>query len=232
MPGRAVARRAQGGFYVLNGNGRVSAGGGAPGGNGPLFGWDIARDIAVMPDGGGYVVLDGWGGVHPFGTAAALPIGQLRAYWPSWDIARRVEITSNGQGLAVLDGWGGIHGAGNAPTMVRSWWHGWDIARGLAFTPDNRGTYVLDGWGGVHTAGNAVFGGAPYWPGWDIARDLDRQPGGNGYAVLSAFGSVHGYNGARTASVQGYIQADAWRGLLYGTGRYRAVRNDGVTQTR
>jgi hypothetical protein len=232
MPGRAVAKRAQGGFYVLNGNGRVTAGGGAPGGNGPLFGWDIARDLAVMPDGGGYVVLDGWGGVHAFGTARSLPIAQIGTYWPGWDIARRVAVTSTGRGVAVLDGWGAIHGGGDAPTMVRSFWRGWDIARGLAFTPDNRGTYVLDGWGGVHTAGNAVFGGAPYWPGWDIARDLDRSPAGNAYAVLSAFGSIHGFNGAASGSVQGYLPADAWRGLLFGTNVYRAVRNDGVTQTR
>jgi hypothetical protein len=116
--------------------------------------------------------------------------------------------------------------------MVRSFWRGWDIARGLAFTPDNRGTYVLDGWGGVHTAGNAVFGGAPYWPGWDVARDLDRGPASNAYAVLSAFGSIHGFNGAASGSVQGYLPADAWRGLLFGTNVYRAVRNDGVTQTR
>jgi hypothetical protein len=229
--GRAIGKRAQGGYYVLNGNGRVTAGGGAPGGNGPLFGWDIARDIAVMPDGGGYVVLDGWGGVHPFGTAAALPIGQLRAYWSGWDIARRVAITSTGRGVAVLDGWGGIHGAGDAPTMVRSWWHGWDIARGLAFSRDNKGTYVLDGWGGVHTAGNAVFAGAPYWRGWDIARDLVKRPAASGYAVISGFGSIHAYGGAPALSIPGYIGADAWRGIDYSGPSYRAVRNDGVTQT-
>jgi hypothetical protein len=31
--------------------------------------FDIARDIAVMPDGKKYVVLDGWGAVHRFGSA-------------------------------------------------------------------------------------------------------------------------------------------------------------------
>ena len=31
------------------------------------FGWDIARDVALMPNGDGYVVLDGYGAVHRFG---------------------------------------------------------------------------------------------------------------------------------------------------------------------
>ena len=231
MPGRAVASRAAGGYYVLNGNGAVTAGGGAPGGNGPLFGWDIARDIAVMPDGAGYVVLDGWGGLHRFGSATSLPRQPVASYWRGWDIARRVAITSTGAGVGILDGWGGLHSAGDAPTEVAAYWSGWDIARGLAFTPDNLGTYVLDGWGGVHTAGSATYAGAPYWFGWDIARDIETGPGGAGYAVLAAFGSIHGFGGAPSAGVPGYVAADVWRGVSVEGAGYRAVRNDGVTQT-
>ena len=37
----------------------------------PWFGWNIARDLTVWPDGRGYAVIDGFGGVHRFGSARA-----------------------------------------------------------------------------------------------------------------------------------------------------------------
>ena len=65
---RSRRRRAVG-FYVLSGDGNVSAYNGAPALGHPNFGSDLARDIAVMPDGNGYVVLTGIGTVHKYGSA-------------------------------------------------------------------------------------------------------------------------------------------------------------------
>ncbi|CAN5601033.1 hypothetical protein BH20ACT2_BH20ACT2_21860 [soil metagenome] len=163
-------------------------------------GWDIARAIALHPGGGGHV-LDGWGGVHPFGGAPRLA---MSTSWPGWEIARGLVISADGLGGYVLDGWGGVHPVGSAPAVRTSTsWPGWDIARAIALHPGGGG-YVLDGWGGLHP-----FGGAPrlatstYWPGWDIARGLVISDEGLGGYVLDGWGGVHpvGDAPAVTASV-------------------------------
>lgn len=210
-PSQAVATRAAGGYYVMSSTGRVDAFGGAPYYGAPSFPAGLAKDMAVMPDGAGYVVLDAWGGVHEFGSAAGLP--RPDTYWPGWDIARSIKITPDGKGLAVLDGWGGIHWAGTGARLQAGWWQGWDIARSLALTPDGNGIYVLDAWGGVHTAGTAKYLGGPFWPGWDIARDIVVTTSGNGYAVLDGFGGVHPAGDAPTTPTPGFTTADTWRSL-------------------
>ena len=91
--GRGIAARAQGGFWILSGNGNVGAYEGAPNLGHPTFGSDIARDIVAMPDGNGYAILDGFGGVHKYGSAVAQLSG-LRGspYWNGWDIARSIAL--------------------------------------------------------------------------------------------------------------------------------------------
>lgn len=232
QPGRAVAANPRGGYYVLNGDGRVYAYGGAPYLGADTFSFEIARDIAVMPDGNGYVVLDGWGGLHTFGTATSLP--KPDTYWRGWDIARGIAITADGKGVAVVDGWGGVHTAGSAAglPLPSTYWPGWDIARRVAMSaPDgvhSTGLWVLDGWGSVHTSGSAhAFPTTSYWPGWDVARGLAVDPQGNGWAVLDGWGVVHGAGSMRSGVFNGYAAADRWRGLAYFNGKYTAVRNDG-----
>ncbi len=211
-PSQAVAVRAAGGYYVMSSTGRVEAFGGAPYYGAPSFPPGLAKDMAVMPDGAGYVVLDAWGGVHRFGSASNLQ-SLPDTYWPGWDIARSIKITPDGKGLAVLDGWGGVHWAGGTVNLQAGWWKGWDIARALALTPDGRGIYVLDAWGGIHTAGTASYRGGPFWPGWDIARDIVVTPSGNGYAVLDGFGGIHPVGDAPTQVTPGFTSGDTWRSL-------------------
>ncbi|MBM3673555.1 MAG: hypothetical protein FJW88_01180 [Actinobacteria bacterium] len=189
--GRRTAANPNGGYYVVDGRGSVRAYGGAPYFGAPRFGWDITRGIAVMPDGLGYVVLDGFGGLHKFGSARTGVVGSLGGPYFGWDIARDVAINPNGNGYVVLDGFGGAHRAGDVPAFQPGYWRGWDIARAVAFTPTGAGIHVLDGFGGVHVAGDAVQRHAGYWRGWDIARDLDVTASGDGYAVLDGFGGVH-----------------------------------------
>jgi hypothetical protein len=75
-------------------------------------------------------VLDGFGGVHPFGGAPAVAV---TAYWSGWDIARGIVLQSGGPGGYVLDGFGGVHPFGGAPAVaVTAYWSGWDIARGIS----------------------------------------------------------------------------------------------------
>ena len=85
QPGRAIAPRRRGGYYVLNGNGAVTAYNGAPSfGSPPIADSDAFRDIDVMPDGQGYVVLDQYGLVYKFGSATSpATVGSLSmGYYP------------------------------------------------------------------------------------------------------------------------------------------------------
>lgn len=231
-PGRAVAARPQGGSWILNGNGAVT-GVGAPTFGAPRFDHDAARDLAAMPDGNGYLVLDAYGTVHKFGSATSGPIGALGSPRFGFDIARSLAVSPDGAGYAVLDGWGGIHSYGSMPRFTGApYWAGWDIARAIAPTPDGTGLFVLDGWGGVHALGTARTLGGPYWPGWDIARDLVATPSGNGYAVLDGWGWVHTIGDAPGATSAGWFPADRWRGLTLAGTRWLAVRNDGLTSLR
>ena len=59
--------------------------------SGPYWpGWNIARGVAVLPDGSGGYVLDGWGGLYPLGLNGhpAAPQATNTPYWPRWDVAR------------------------------------------------------------------------------------------------------------------------------------------------
>lgn len=189
----AAANPVTGGYYVLEPTGTVRAYAGAPGFGSPRFGWDIARALAVMPDGAGYVVLDGFGGVHRFGSARNLPTGST-GYWRGWDIARSIAIAPDGRGYAVLDGFGGVRSVGSvAGLRGLPYWRGWDIARSLVL-PASGGAYVLDGWGGVHAArGSRSFADLkpPFWRGRDVARDIQVTPSGRGFVVLDSHGGVH-----------------------------------------
>ena len=151
-------------------------------------GWDIARDLAFLPDGSGGFVLDGYGGLHPFrlnGNTA--PLQAIGGSYFGFDIARKVVIFPDGSGGYVLDGWGGLHAFGiNGPAPAASsvpatpYWKGWDIARDLVLMPGNgnRSGYVLDGYGGVHPfhpTGDGSVMPAPIggtYLGWDIARSI------------------------------------------------------------
>jgi Bacterial Ig-like domain (group 1) len=147
---------------------------------------------------GGYT-LDGWGGIHPYGSA--LPAGAT-AYWPGWDIARGLAVcpTNRNQGY-TLDGWGGIHpfGSPGPPAVAANtiaYWPGWDIARGIVVTsctnPVGAAGYTLDGWGGVHAFGSApAVTATGSWPGQDLAKGIAVCPGSHTGYVLDQYGGLH-----------------------------------------
>ena len=187
-------------------------------------GWNIVRGAVVIPGGAGGYTLDGWGGVHQWGTAPAEPGS---AFWPGWDIARGIAINPcdiSGHSGYVLDGWGGIHPFGGAPALTTTaYWPGWDIARGLAMNPCSGGAvsgYVLDGWGGVHSTSSGAPIANPvlsaHWVGWNIARGIAVTATGQGY-VLDGWGGVHQFGGAPALSTSGYWPGwDIARGITFG----------------
>ena len=77
----------------------------------------------------GYV-LDGWGGIHPFGGAPAVTGGP---YWPSWDIARGlVMLPGSSSAGYVIDGYAGMHPFGGAPYVMSLLYGLTATTRGLA----------------------------------------------------------------------------------------------------
>jgi uncharacterized protein YvpB len=187
-------------------------------------GWDIARGVAVMPDGQGGWTLDGWGGIHPFGDAPHPAVGQ---YWRGWDIARAIVMNPDGRSGYVLDGWGGIHPVGGAPALNGyAYWKDFDVARGLAIHYNNNGTpdggWTLDAYGGMHPFGAAPAVPQPqYWRYRDIYQQLNSTYDGELYTV-----SVFGIEGGLTTSPDhpfwsGYTDEGGWNiirdTVLFGT---------------
>ena len=116
----------------------------------PYFGWDISRDIDLEPTGKGYMILDGFGGIHPMGAARD----------------RYDEIFLNGPR------------PGEAPSAGGHVYFGWDVAEKIAYTPDGQGLSMLDAFGGNHYDGTITPIYTIYF-GFDIARDLEIYSAGN-----------------------------------------------------
>jgi hypothetical protein len=220
----------QGHMYTLDGYGGLHADGTAPalGITAYWAGWNIARSVALFPDGQGGYVMDGWGGLHPVGNAPAA----AGAYWPYWDIARQVVLApwsshTNPAGW-TLDGWGGVHPFGGAPGVSgNATWAGWDIARALVILPDSTPSsvagYTLDGFGGVHAFGGATpINNEASWPGWDIARGITLSPNASktnpaGW-TLDGFGGVHPFGTGQAIPNFAYWGWDIARGIVAWTG--------------
>lgn len=188
---------------------------------------------AAGPSGG--VVLDLYGGIHPFGGASVNTAGA--PYWPGWDIARAVAVLPDGSGGWTLDGFGGIHSWGAAPAIASpAYWSGWDIARALVVLGDRQSGYVLDGFGGLHAFGPHApgFASPVYWPGWDIARGIEvaRDSSGavTGGWVLDGFGGVHSLGTVPAVSGQPtyYGSRDVWQKLHLATTAFYTVARWGT----
>jgi DNA-binding beta-propeller fold protein YncE len=245
QPGRAMAATASGGHYVLNGNGTVTAYNGAPFfGSPPIAADDTFRDIAVMPDNEGYVVLDQFGLVYKFGSATSpATVGPLSmGYFPAQDRARSIAVMPDGKGYLLLLDDGTILKFGSAATnaigsLGAIAWPGGDMARSIAVMPDGAGYVVLDKQGGVAKFGSALLGkvGEGSTPNWgiDVARDIaifNVFGTAFGYYVLNGWGGVVGTSAlpART-NPSSTIFKDRWRALAFYGGQPLLLKNDGTT---
>jgi hypothetical protein len=201
--------------YVLFGNGRIDAQGGAV----PIVGQPTFFDRLDQPvvvaiwitnwaTGAGYM-LDAWGGFQPMNgspvitTAAGatyinnngLPYANVRTYvaW-SWDPA------GTGQGYAV-DYYGQLYAFGGAPDPVRTgprWANPSCKAMQMQWSPTKKG-YLLDLYGGVVAEWGAATPSPapPYYAPNDVARDMEVTDwtAGAGY-TLTSDGAVHSFGGA------------------------------------
>jgi murein DD-endopeptidase MepM/ murein hydrolase activator NlpD len=218
------------GGYVLDGFGGVhpfkvgnnpmpSNAGGAP-----YWGWDIARDVVLLPTATGAqpqgYVLDGFGGVHQFGGA---PVARATAYWQGLDIAKRIVVLSDGSGGYVMDGYGALHpfavGSNAMPPNItnNAYWPNWAIANDIALLPgstaSNVGGVTLEGYGGVHGFGSAgAVTGFAYWDGWNIARSIRLSPSSTAAHpqgwTLDGLGGVHAFGGAPSVPMSAYWSWD------------------------
>jgi IPT/TIG domain-containing protein len=99
--------------------------------------WNIARDLVLLPGSTATsapgLVLDGYGGLHPFNFGGAVTGA---AYFAGNDFALAVRVspaatTGNLQGW-VMDAWGGLHAFGGAgPISPSAYWPNWRIAAQL-----------------------------------------------------------------------------------------------------
>lgn len=108
-------------------------------GLGLAFGFMLAVAGASFSQHFPFYVLDGWGGVHAGGGAAA--ISPAPTYF-GWDIAKAIEYiavapnpSTYGHGILVLDGYGGVHKAGSLSGLgfTTSTYFGWNIARDIVY---------------------------------------------------------------------------------------------------
>ena len=172
------------GGYVLDGWGGIHPVGGAPGVSGgpywPRF--DIAKKLAILPDGSGGYVLDGWGGLHGFAIGSnPLPPEMPSAYWPGKNLARDIEFdyALPALGGVTLDAWGGIHPFGAEPAINQAgpFWPYQDVARAIRID-DSRAQppqgWILDALGGLHSFGRDGGVAPPPYPYWStpVAVDL------------------------------------------------------------
>jgi hypothetical protein len=178
--------------------------------------WDIARDMALWQD--GFLVLDGFGGLHALAGAEPLP-NRLNF---GFDIARC--LATNGEGYYILDGYGVVHaGEGCTPVQPRVLFNS-DLARDLELVEvetrlndpieerirrelpvppppgeksmDSRlAYYVLDAFGKVHALDGALDLGSPEFD-RPVAVDMAVTPKRDGYYVVDAYGHVFGFGNA------------------------------------
>jgi hypothetical protein len=245
QPGRAIAATPSGGYYVLNGDGTVRGFRGAPWYGSPSYDSDFARDIAVMPDGSGYAVLNAWGGVDRFGSAAdPATIGTLGSpYVVDVDHARSIADTPDGLGYGALQADGTVSKWGSAASgplaALESPVFAGDDARSIALMPDGAGYLVLDRFGGVWKYGSATLGavGAGATPnfGFDVARDIvvaNAWIWPVGYYVVDGWGGVWATPGlAPRGNPRAQLFVDRWRGVTVAGAVPLLVRNDGTTAT-
>ena len=174
--------------------------------NEPTFGSPLARAAHMKPGTPPVgLVLDAYGGLHPYGTPAIVP--SQYPYYPGVDIARDFVFNAAGTGGYELDGYGGIHpfsvGANPLPTAPGNYpyFAGNDVARKITLLASGTGGYMLDIYGGIHpwsvtgSALPAAISQYGYWAGNNFARDIWVDPAAtptsaSGY-VLDLYGGMH-----------------------------------------
>ena len=160
--------------------------------------------MALLPDGTGGYVLDGFGRLHPFGIGgnAAPPAATGARYSAASDWARGVALMPDGTSGYVIDGSGRFFGfsignnrrppkPNNTPNLAG------DLARGITITASGAGGYLVEASGRIHRFGIGgaalpmVASGGPSWPGRNLARGIALSRADGGGFVLDRTGALH-----------------------------------------
>ena len=178
QPAGGVALDATGGLHPFGGVSLNTSGA-------PAFAGDLARGLAVLPDGSGGWVLDANGGVHNFGAA---PQVHPTAAW-SGDVARALVVLPDNISGYVLDMSGGLHPFGPRAVSFSGLpsWPGQDMARGLSVSVTSTGVaggWVMDRTGAITSFGSVGSLGQPahVYAGFDLWRQL-HVAGSGAYLV-------------------------------------------------
>ena len=134
-----------------------------------------AIDFDVTSDGKGLFVLDRFGRVYAFGSAANLPAPSGLPFPGNEAIARRIKLTPSGRGYYVLDSYGRLWKTGDAKSFDAHYGlHiGEDWARDLELTRDGQGYFLLDKHGRIYTGGDAPALTVNLPPVWDTDQAVD-----------------------------------------------------------
>jgi len=158
--------------------------------------WSNVDSACVFPveNTGHMYMLDGYGGIHPSGSAPTLASPDYLGY----DIGRGLSFFGGASAGYWLDGHGHLHPIGNVRSPgslagVPSW--GIDIGRAIWLapwsTPSAPSGYILDGYGGI--TGFGYRGTTPgiasphYTSGTDIARGVVINPDQKGTSPVSGY---------------------------------------------
>lgn len=212
-------------IYTSEAFGGIHPDGGSPAiTNEPTFSSPLARAAHPFNGTPGVgLVLDAYGGLHPFGTPAVTP--SQFPYYPGLDIARDFVTLASGTGGYELDGYGGIHpfaltGALPAAPTQFPYFPGSDVAKKIVLLTDQSGGYELDAFGGIHpwaVTGNPLptaISAYGYWPGSNIARDIWLDPAATGASasgyVIDMFGGFHPFWGGAAAAPEAIVNYPYW----------------------
>jgi hypothetical protein len=191
------------GGAVVDGGGRVRTYGTLLA-SGSLEAGSLATAIAVLPSGGGYLVADARGRVHPFGSA----------HWYG-DVsnepgsARIVAILPavDGRGYVLVTQSGLVRSYGTAATLPALVRHGasWPLAA-ATLTGAGTGLLLADTRGHVFALGSARAHG-------DLSRRLPAgpvvgivaSPSGGGYTLVTSTGAAYRFGDASTARARAAV---------------------------
>jgi hypothetical protein len=188
--------------------------------------WSNADNACVLPinDIGHMYMLDGYGGIHPSGSAPTLSSPDYLGY----DIGRGLAFFGGTTGGYWLDGHGALHSIGNVRSAsVLGGVPSWSIDIGRAIwpapwsTPSHPAGYILDGYGGItsfwYSSATPYIPSPHYTSGTDIARSIVILPDQSGTTpvggyMLDGYGSMWQFGGAPSVGHPTF-QTDIARGI-------------------
>jgi hypothetical protein len=172
-----------GGYYTLDGRGRVKTHEGAKhyGGLTLPEDYQLATKIKALP--GGYIILDGMGALHRFGDVAPLDGVALGN-----GLAVDMILTDDGKGYYMLDKYGGVHTGGSAQPLGPGPYFGEPVAIDIEWGYQRFGYYILDKSGAVSVVGAAPYYGRATMSGDETAIDMEVFP--DGYVIMTSKGRM------------------------------------------